>query len=92
MPDNQCNVCHIGMLHHRRTTYTQMVDSRLVILPNVSVWLCDVCGEFMYDPQTMRRLSMLLGMPQGTPVSRQRQGTLPEEEQPLSRFSGRRGA
>jgi len=94
MPENQCGVCHIGLLHARRVTVTQAIDRHLVIVPNVSVWLCDVCGEFAYDADTMKRLYMLLGMPHGAPSSQRRQGALPEddEDMPMPRFQGRRGA
>jgi len=91
MPEYQCTVCHIGALHHKRVTYTQIADEQLVTLPNVSVWLCDVCGEYTYDPDTMRRLQMLLGMMPGLPETRRR----PEarsDDAPAVRQTSRRGS
>lgn len=92
MPENQCTVCHIGLLHLRRVTYTRMMDHHLLILPNMAVWLCDVCGEFSYDPEAMRRLHMLLGMTASASAAERRPGARPETDDQSSRLSGRRGS
>lgn len=60
--DYQCDTCHIGTLNARRTTVTYWVGKHLVIMPNVPVWVCDVCGDFEYEMETIARLEMLLGI------------------------------
>ena len=42
-------------------TYTSWLDGKLVVLPNVDGWLCDVCGEFLHDPEAVARTELLLG-------------------------------
>lgn len=71
--ENQCEVCHIGALQFRRMTYTSWLNQNLVILPNVVVWVCDVCGELSYDPEAVRRIQMLLGMAPGEHGATRRQ-------------------
>jgi YgiT-type zinc finger domain-containing protein len=58
----QCDVCHIGLLHPRRVTYAAQVGNNLLVLPGIQVFICDVCGESTYDPQTIARIEMLLGI------------------------------
>lgn len=58
----KCEVCRVGLLHLKRTTYTSWSGDDLVILPNVPVWVCDVCGEYIYDPDTITRVEALLGV------------------------------
>lgn len=60
--DYQCDNCHIGTLNPRQTTVTYWVEGQLVIMPNVPVWICDVCGDFEYEMENIARLEMLLGI------------------------------
>lgn len=59
--DNQCDACHIGILQTRRVTYARRWGNGVVLLPDVDVFICDVCGEAIYDPEIMARIQMLLG-------------------------------
>ena len=59
--DNQCDACHIGILQNRRVTYAARWGSGVVLLPDINVFICDVCGEAIYDPEIMARVQMLLG-------------------------------
>ncbi len=56
-----CEICHIGTLQKMRATYTVRWRSRLIIVPGTPAWLCDVCGEFSYDPEITSRIDLLLG-------------------------------
>ncbi|GAB4468943.1 MAG: hypothetical protein Kow00124_03690 [Anaerolineae bacterium] len=56
-----CDVCHIGTLHPRRTTYTRWMDGRLIIVPNIAIFVCDMCGEVTTDDESIRLLEDLLG-------------------------------
>lgn len=75
MFDKQCPVCHIGVLRLRRVTYTSWVQRQLVLLPNVAVWACDVCGESAYDPEIVGWVSMLLGVEHASPAQARQPGS-----------------
>ncbi len=62
MVETQCDVCHIGLLQPRRVTYASRLGDQLLILPDIHVYICDVCGESLYDPETIARIEMLLGV------------------------------
>jgi YgiT-type zinc finger domain-containing protein len=56
-----CPVCHVGKLHERKTTFTQVFEGQVIVMPNVTALVCDVCGERTMDQDTMLSLSGLLG-------------------------------
>ncbi len=58
----QCEICHIGTRHPQRTTYTVWVDGRLILLPNVTAWVCDVCADAEYESEAIEWLELLLGI------------------------------
>jgi YgiT-type zinc finger domain-containing protein len=57
-----CPLCHVGKLHERKTTFTQVFEGQLIVMPNVTALVCDVCGERTMDHATMLSLSGLLGV------------------------------
>jgi len=57
-----CPVCHVGKLHEIKTTFTQVFDDQLIVMPNVTALVCDVCGERTMDQNTLVNLSGLLGV------------------------------
>jgi YgiT-type zinc finger domain-containing protein len=61
-PENHCEVCHIGTRRPRRTTVTYWLGGELVLMPNVPVGVCDVCGDVEYETESIARLEMLLGI------------------------------
>lgn len=61
-----CDVCHLGTLRPQPQTYATWYDGYLVLLPDANAWLCDVCGEFFYDPTVIARIGWLLGAQQPT--------------------------
>jgi YgiT-type zinc finger domain-containing protein len=60
--ESLCPVCHYGKLQACKTTYTQVYGERFIVVPNVSTLVCDVCGEKIFDHDTLLRLSGLLGV------------------------------
>jgi YgiT-type zinc finger domain-containing protein len=42
-------------------TDAQLLGDQLIVVPNVTAWQCDVCGDFAYDDQTLARVDFLLG-------------------------------
>ena len=59
--DLMCPMCHVGKLCEKKTTFTQVFDGQVIVTPNVSALVCDVCGERTMDHDTLRNLSGLLG-------------------------------
>ena len=56
-----CPNCHIGALQVQKVTYTRVFKGRLIVVPNVSALVCDVCGDRVFDSEMLSRLSGLLG-------------------------------
>lgn len=87
--EKQCPVCHIGVLHLSKVTYTSWLQRQLVLLPNVAVWACDVCGESAYDPEIVGWVSMLLGVERTSDAQTRKSGLGSGFSLPIV-FSGRR--
>ncbi len=87
--EQQCPVCHIGVLHLCRVTYTSWLQRQLVLLPNVAVWACDVCGESTYDPEIVGWVGMLLGVEHTSSAQNRNPGSRSGFSVPIV-FSGRR--
>lgn len=61
-PETQCDVCHIGTRRERQTSYIYWLDGTLVIMPNTTIWVCDVCDDVVFDEEQIAQLEMLLGV------------------------------
>jgi YgiT-type zinc finger domain-containing protein len=59
--DSLCPVCHFGRLKAQKITYTEVFEGEFIVIPNVAALVCDVCGEKVFDNDTLTRLSGLLG-------------------------------
>lgn len=90
MVETQCDVCHIGLLQPRRVTYASRLGDQLLILPDIHVFICDVCGESLYDPETMARIEMLLGVDIATSAPSRRLGAASEHGSSELQLSQRR--
>ena len=55
-----CPKCHFGRLVARKATFTSTFEGQLLVAPNVSALVCDVCGETIMDQEMLHRLSGLL--------------------------------
>jgi YgiT-type zinc finger domain-containing protein len=56
-----CPRCQIGHCHAGRTTYTRVINGRVVSIPDIAVYTCDVCGYQEFDRDALLRLQTLLG-------------------------------
>lgn len=56
---HKCHVCG-GQSIHTNTTYTQWIDGRLIVVENVPAWVCEQCGETVFDPDVVERLQALI--------------------------------
>ncbi|MBN1934394.1 MAG: type II toxin-antitoxin system MqsA family antitoxin [Anaerolineae bacterium] len=55
-----CPNCHLGKLKHRKMTFASTFQGDLLVVPNTTALICDVCGETVVDPDMLTRLSGLL--------------------------------
>ena len=62
MVDETCSNCHIGTRHRRRVTLTYWAGDQLVLIPNKTAWVCDVCAEAIPDQGPIEQLEHLLGI------------------------------
>jgi len=69
--ENMCPLCHVGKLHVKTTTFTQVFDGQVIVMPNIPALVCDMCGERTMAQDTLLSLSGLLGLdrPNLTPAA-----------------------
>ena len=60
--ETMCPMCHVGKLREIKTTFTQVFEGQLIVMPNVSALVCDVCGERTMAHDILLSLSGLLGV------------------------------
>ena len=51
----ECGVCH-GKMTKQLVTYSQFYKGNFIIVENVPAWVCEQCGDTLYDPETVDRL------------------------------------
>jgi hypothetical protein len=56
-----CPYCQIGFCQPSRDTYTRLHKGTLVSVPNMLVWICDICQYQEFDREAVTRLETLLG-------------------------------
>ena len=63
-----------GEYERRKVTHTVRHRGELVVIDHVPAEVCDICGDVLLDPQTVRRLERLLEL------RREPAGTIPVYE------------
>lgn len=66
-----CPVCRMGHMDLRLTTYVHQYGGTLISVPNTPAWVCDVCHERQFDPESIQRIEALIGQA-GPPPNRYR--------------------
>lgn len=56
-----CTYCHIGSLQPCQATFARWHEGQFIVMPGMSAWRCDFCGEMVYDRDVLNRLALLLG-------------------------------
>jgi len=56
-----CPRCRIGTLQRKAAPYATWHSDEFVVIPALTTWVCDVCGERIYDPVVLDALQPLLG-------------------------------
>jgi YgiT-type zinc finger domain-containing protein len=66
---NTCPECQVGLLKLKKSTYFTWLGSELISVPDFPTWICDVCGNNIYDESAVNRLNFLLSSNVGKPIS-----------------------
>lgn len=56
----KCRRCHIGRFQATKLPYLTMLDDHLLVVPNVSAYRCDMCGNVKFNKALMERVHYLL--------------------------------
>jgi hypothetical protein len=59
-----CPYCQIGYCHPEEATYTRLHHDRIISVPNMLAWTCDICFTQEFDQEAVRQVETLLGIGQ----------------------------
>jgi YgiT-type zinc finger domain-containing protein len=85
-----CPNCFIGTLHRKQAAYAAWHGDHFVLMPNSSIWVCDVCGERTYDDSVFETLLPLVGPPTPETSNAARDDAFPYRDPMLSPNHDRR--
>ena len=55
-----CPRCLIGQFQARKAVYTRLVGDKVVSMPDMHAYVCDICGYKEYDYTAMQQLQHLI--------------------------------
>ncbi len=61
----------MGHMDLKLTVYVRQYGETLISVPNTPAWVCDVCHERQFDPESVQRIETLIGQ-DGPPPNRYR--------------------
>lgn len=64
-----CPTCRLGHMDLKLKVYLQQYGGTLICVPNTPAWVCDTCHASQFDPESIRRIEMLVGQA-GPPPNR----------------------
>ena len=56
-----CPVCQIGYYQAGKKTYLRLHRGMLVSVPDMPIWICDICGHEEFDTDAVAQVEALLG-------------------------------
>ncbi|MCL4266587.1 MAG: YgiT-type zinc finger protein [Anaerolineae bacterium] len=56
----KCNHCRIGRLTSVKMPYITFLDDQMMVVPNVSAYRCDMCGEVLFNEGFLEALQYVL--------------------------------
>lgn len=56
----KCTHCRIGRFTNTKMPYVTFLDDEIMVVPNVSAYRCDMCGEVQFNEGFLERLQYLL--------------------------------
>ena len=69
-------------MHRRSIAYFTWLGEELITVPNFPAWVCDVCGNRIYDERSVTLLVMLLNPEAGKPTRRVKRTPRPDRPKP----------
>jgi hypothetical protein len=58
-----CPHCQVGHCQRSTTPYLGVHGNTLVSVPDMPIWMCDICGHFEYEREALLRLETLMTTP-----------------------------
>lgn len=62
-----CPRCQVGHCQRSTAPYLRVHGNRLVNVPDMPIWTCDICGFFEYEREALARLESLMTRPNAAP-------------------------
>lgn len=56
----QCTRCRIGHYHATTIPYITFLNDQMLVLPNISAFRCDMCGDVHFNQAFLDQLQYLL--------------------------------
>lgn len=56
----KCSHCRIGHYLTIKMPYITFIDGQMLVMPNVSAYHCDMCGDISFNEAFLERLHYLL--------------------------------
>ena len=76
-----CPKCHVGKFNQKRITTFPALEGHTIMVPNVPVWQCDICGWSQFEPEVAQWLDQMTKRSQGKAgqFPQKTQADLPDE-------------
>lgn len=56
----KCNHCRIGHLHSIKMPFITFLGDQMMVVPDVSAYRCDMCGDVLFNEGFLDQLQYLL--------------------------------
>lgn len=66
-PGFGCFECQSGLMKLRFVTYFTWIDNEMITVPDFPAWVCDVCGNSVFDQKAINVISTILNPSTGRP-------------------------
>ena len=50
-----CTICH-GNMKQQVITHSQFFEGQFILVENVTAWVCEQCGDTLFDPDVVEKL------------------------------------
>jgi YgiT-type zinc finger domain-containing protein len=71
-PGFACFECQTGVMKVKFVTYFTWIETQLITVPDFPAWVCDVCGNSVYDQKAVNVITTLLNPSTGRPAHTQK--------------------
>ena len=53
--NKECSICH-GQMTQKLVIYSQLFEGEFIFVENVPAFVCEQCGDVLYDPDIVEKL------------------------------------